>query len=74
MSAAENPDREELTRLLNTAKPLLEPMYPDQLKAWVADSPLAQEISALLAKHPEYYDEINSHIAGAFEKPKAAGA
>jgi len=74
MSAAENPDQMELQRLLNAAKPLLAPMFPDQLKAWAEDSPLAQEIGTLLAKHPEYYEEVNRHIAGVFEKPKAAGA
>ena len=71
MSAAEHPDQMELKRLLNEAKPLLEPMFPDQVKAWVEDSPLAQEISALLTKHPEYYDEVNSYIGGAFPKPKS---
>lgn len=69
MSAAEHPDQTELKRLLNEAKPLLAPLFPDQLKAWAEDSPLAQEISALLAKHPEFYDEINSHIGGVFRKP-----
>lgn len=66
MSAAEHP---ELTRLLNQAKPLLAPMYPDQLKAWAEDSPLAQEIGTLLAKNPEYYDEVNRLIPGVFRKP-----
>jgi hypothetical protein len=71
MSQNEHPDHVELTRLLQEAKPLMAPMFPDQKKKWVADSPLAQEISTILAKHPEYYDEINAHIGGAFPKPKS---
>ena len=71
MSENENADHLELTRLLKQAKPLLEPMFPDQRKKWVAESPLAQEISAILVKHPEYYDEINAHAAGTFPKPKS---
>jgi hypothetical protein len=34
-----------------------------------ADSPPAQEISGLLEKHPEYYDEIQAQIGGIFAKP-----
>ena len=62
-------DRRELSRLLQLAKPLVAPLYPDQWKQWAADSPLAQEISALLRKHPEYYDEIHAQIGGIFAKP-----
>jgi len=65
-------DHLELTRLLKEAKPLLEPMYPDQKKQWISESPLAQDIAALLARHPEYYDEISAHVgAGIFPKPKS---
>jgi hypothetical protein len=64
-------DHLELTRLLQQAKPLLEPMFLDQKKKWVAESPLAQEISTLLVKHPEYYDEISAHVGGIFPKPKS---
>jgi hypothetical protein len=62
-------DHPELTRLLQQAKPLLEPMFPDQKKKWVSESPLAQEISTLLVKHPEYYDEISALVGGIFPKP-----
>jgi hypothetical protein len=70
MSGNEHPDHVALTRLLQEAKPLMAPMFPDQKKKWVAESPLAQEISAILAKHPEYYDEITAHIGGIFPRPK----
>lgn len=71
MNANEHPDYVELTRLLAEAKPLMEPMFPDQVKKWVADSPLAQEISTILVKHPEYYDEFNAHVGGVFPRPKS---
>jgi hypothetical protein len=70
MSESEHPDHLQLANLLRQAKPLMEPMFPDQRKKWVADSPLAQEISAILAKHPEYYDEITAHVGSIFPKPK----
>jgi hypothetical protein len=41
----EHPDHLQLKQLLEEAKPLMLPMYPDQQKIWVAESPLAQEIS-----------------------------
>ncbi len=71
MSENEHPDHRQLTSLLQQAKPLMEPMFPDQRKKWVAGSPLAQEISAILVKHPEYYDEITAHVGGIFPKPKS---
>lgn len=37
-----------LMRLLREAKPLTEPLFPDQQKKWAAQSPSAQEISAIL--------------------------
>ena len=49
MSENENPDHLELMRLLQEAKPLTETLFPDQQKKWAAGSPLAQEISAILA-------------------------
>jgi hypothetical protein len=70
MIESEHPDHLELTRLLREAKPLMAPMFPDQQKKWVAESPLAQEISAILAKHPEYYDEIRARVGGIFPKPR----
>jgi hypothetical protein len=71
MSENENPDHLELMRLLQEAKPLTEPLFPDQQKKWAAESPLAQEISAILVNHPEYYDEIRAHIGEVFAKPNA---
>ena len=69
--ASENPDHVELIRLLQQAKPLTEPLFPDQRKKWAAESPLAQEIHAILVKHPEYYDEIRATIGEVFARPKA---
>jgi len=69
MSENEHPDHLELTRLLQEAKPLMEPLFPDQKKQWAAESPLAQDISAILVKHPEYYDEIHAHMGAIFPKP-----
>jgi hypothetical protein len=69
MSENEHRDHLELASLLQQAKPLMEPMFPDQREKWVADSPLAQEISAILVKHPEYYDEITAHVGSIFPEP-----
>lgn len=69
MSDTQDQDRLRLSRLLQQAKPLVAPLYPDQQKQWAAESPLAQEISALLTKHPEYYDEIHAQIGGIFARP-----
>jgi hypothetical protein len=72
MSEAENPDRAALSRLLQQAKPLMLPLYPDQQKKWLAESPLAQEIKAILKRHPEYYDDVRTVVGpDAFEKPKS---
>jgi hypothetical protein len=70
MSGNENTDHVELTRMLQEAKPLLEPMFPDQRKKWVSESPLAREISTILTKHPEYYDEVSAHVGTIFSKPR----
>lgn len=69
MSENENTDHVELMRLLQQVKPLTEPLFPDQQKKWAAQSPLAQEISAILVKHPEYYDEISTHVGEIFANP-----
>jgi hypothetical protein len=69
MNENEHPDHLELTRLLQQVKPLMEPLYPDQKKDWAADSPLAQEIAGILAKHPEYYDEVRAHVGEVFPRP-----
>jgi hypothetical protein len=70
MTRTEDPDHLELTRLLQEAKPLTEPLFPDQQKKWAAESPLAQEIAAILMKHPEYYDEIRTRVGEIFRNPK----
>jgi len=69
MSENESMDHLELVRLLQEAKPLTEPLFPHQLKKWAAESPLAQEISTMLVKHPEYYDEIRAHVGEMFANP-----
>jgi hypothetical protein len=71
MSENENADHLKLIRLLQQAKPLTEPLFPDQQKKWAAESPLAQEISAILVNHPDYYDEIRAHIGEVFANPNA---
>jgi predicted lipoprotein len=70
VSENEDSDRLALSRLLQEAKLSIQPMFPDQQKKWVAQSPLAQGISAILVKHPEYYDEVRAHVGGIFPKPK----
>jgi hypothetical protein len=71
MNANENPDHLRLTQLLQEAKPLMLPLYPDQQKKWLAESPLAQEIKSILAKHPEYYDDVRAVVGGdVFPKPR----
>jgi hypothetical protein len=65
-------DHTELLRLLAEAKPLVISMYPDERKKWVAESPLAQDILAILAKHPEYYGEVEALDEGIFDEFKAA--
>ena len=67
----EHPDHLQLKQLLEEAKALMLPMFPDQQKVWVAESPLGQEIKSILAKHPEYYDEISAHVGSIFPKPKS---
>jgi len=75
MTDSQNPDHQQLVTLLEQAKALNLTMFPDQQKVWVAESPLAQEIKLLLAKHPEYYAEISAVVGPVFPAPKgAAGA
>jgi hypothetical protein len=38
---------------------------------WAAESPLVQEISAILVKHPEYHDEIPTHVGEIFPNPNS---
>jgi len=74
MSEIEHPDHITLMRLLGEAKPLVEPLFPDQKSKWVAESPLANEIIAILANHPEYYDEVSARLGDIIPKPKAKGS
>ena len=76
MNENDSPARLQLKQLLQEAKPLMLEMFPDQQKVWLEESPLAQEISAILAQHPEYYDEVRAVVGDAFPKPKglAGGA
>jgi len=70
----EQSDHLQLKQLLEQAKPLMLQMFPDQQKVWVDESPLAQEIKSILAKHPEYYDEVHAAVGDVFAKPKASSA
>ena len=71
MPANDSPDRLQLKQLLDQAKPLMLPMFPDQQKKWLSESPLAQEIKSVLVKHPEYYDDVRAVVGpDAFPKPK----
>ncbi len=70
MTQNENADHAKLMELLEEAKPLMLPMFPDQQKLWVAESPLAQEIKSILANHPEYYAEIRAVVGAVFPEPK----
>jgi hypothetical protein len=71
----EHPDHLRLRELLDEAKPLMLPMYPEQQKAWLSESPLAQEIKSILARHPDYYPEVRSVVGDeAFPKPKGQNA
>jgi hypothetical protein len=69
MPENESKDHAELMRLLKEAKPLTEPLFPDQQKKWAEQSPLAQDIYAILVKHPEYYDEIRTQVGDIFANP-----
>jgi hypothetical protein len=71
MTGNVNSDHLQLEHLLQEAKPLMLKLFPDQQKKWLSESPLAQEISAILVKHPEYYDEVRAVVGEAFPKPKA---
>jgi hypothetical protein len=71
MPENESADHLRLTQLLQEAKALNLPMFPDQQKKWLAESPLAQEIKSILANHPEYYNEVRAVVgADVFTKPK----
>jgi len=63
-------DHLELRNLLEQAKPLMLPMFPELQKTWAAVSPLGQEIKSILAEHPEYYPEVRAVVGGVFPEPK----
>ena len=67
----EDSDHLELSRLLEEAKLSIEPMSPDQQKKWVREDVIAEEISEILVKHPEYYDEVCARVGRIFPKPKS---
>lgn len=69
-SESEHPDHRQLRELLEEAKSLNLPMFPDQQKIWVAESPLAQEIKAILTVHPDYYAEVRAVVGDVFPDPK----
>ncbi|MFZ0579857.1 MAG: hypothetical protein WAN72_00175 [Candidatus Acidiferrales bacterium] len=68
---SEDPEHLKLKELLEEAKSLELPLFPDQQKVWVQESPLAQEIKSILAKHPEYYAEVRAVVGGVFPQPKS---
>jgi hypothetical protein len=74
MDENEHSDHLRLRGLLQQAKLLLLPMSDNQQKKWVTESPLAQEISAILAKHPEYYAEFRTLVGGIVPEAKGKSA
>jgi hypothetical protein len=74
MDENEHSDHLRLRGLLQQAKLLLLPMSNNQQKKWVEESPLAQEISTILANHPEYYAEFRALVGGIFPEPKGKSA
>jgi hypothetical protein len=70
MTENENADHARLVQLLQEATPLMLPMYPDQQRVWLAESPLAQEIKSILVKHPEYYPEVQAAVGDVFAEAK----
>jgi hypothetical protein len=56
------------------ANSLLSRVSDNQKKKWVEESPLAQEISTILANHPEYYAEFRANVGGIFPEPKGKSA
>ena len=74
MNENEDSDHLRLRGLLQQAKLLLLPMSDNQQKKWVTESPLAQEISEILAKHPEYYAAFRTLVGGIFPEPKGKSA
>jgi hypothetical protein len=74
MTEVDNSDHAQFLTMLEEAKALMLPMFPDQQKVWVSESPLGQEIKTMLAKHPEYYAEIRAAVGDVFPEPKEKSA
>jgi len=72
-NANESEEHFEFRTLLQEARPIVIGMFPDQKKKWAAEDTLAQEISDILANHPEYYQELGSEFAGIFPDPRGEG-
>jgi hypothetical protein len=70
MTENENADHARLVQLLEEATPLMLPMYPEEQRVWLKESPLAQEIKAILARHPEYYEEVYAAVGDVFAEAK----
>ena len=74
MTEIENSDHSQFTTMLEEAKALMLPMFPDQQKVWVSESPLGQEIKQMLAKHPDYYAEVRAAVGNVFPDPQGKSA
>ena len=74
MTENENSDHAQLMTLLEQAKALMLPMFPDQQKVWLSESPLAQEIKSILVKHPEYGAEVRAAVGAVFPEEKAGAS
>ena len=74
MTENENSDHAQLMTLLEEAKALNLTMFPDQQRVWLAESPLAQEIKSILAKHPEYAAEVRAAVGNVFPEGKASAS
>jgi hypothetical protein len=74
MTENQNPDHAQFLTMLEEAKALMLPMFPDQQKVWVSESPLGQEIKQMLAKHPEYYAEVRAAVGDVFPEPQGKSA
>ena len=70
MTENENSDHAQFLTMLEEAKALMLPMFPDQQKVWVSESPLGQEIKVMLLKHPEYYAEVRAAVGNVFPEPQ----
>jgi hypothetical protein len=69
MNENEDSDHLRLRGLLQQAKLLLLPMSDNQQEKWVAESPLAQEISAILAKSGLPVVEKDGRVTNVYSNP-----